>query len=256
MICFIHPFLKIALQFRIINIYIENTMNPTTRSYRRFAKVAIQNWNLGRKKRRIPPFLKKILMHPLIARNPCRILDLGCGPGLDSVIFAALGHTVIGVDSVPEFIRYARSAANRLRPSRPGGAGKSGPGRLRFYLLDFNQALVASSAVGCLSFDLIWANASLIHLPKSRLSPILKRLRARLLPGGFLAATLFHGKGESVYQGSFVPGRFFARYGKSELAAHFARAGWRVCSLQTVANQDRKGRWLNIIAESAEHGQK
>ncbi len=47
----------------------------------------------------------------LLQRSPCRVLDLGCGPGLYSTRLARLGCTVIGIDFSPASIRYAVESA-------------------------------------------------------------------------------------------------------------------------------------------------
>jgi SAM-dependent methyltransferase len=46
-----------------------------------------------------------------LAGRPCRILDLGCGPGLYTRRLAALGHDCLGVDFSPASIEYARRGA-------------------------------------------------------------------------------------------------------------------------------------------------
>jgi SAM-dependent methyltransferase len=43
-----------------------------------------------------------------------RLLDLGCGTGLDAAHFAARGHTVTAVDSSPEMVRRTRARAQGL----------------------------------------------------------------------------------------------------------------------------------------------
>jgi hypothetical protein len=45
-----------------------------------------------------------------------------------------------------------------------------------------------------------------------------------------------------------MPGRYFARWKKDELAQALRGAGWQVLSLRVVSNQERKGRWINVIA--------
>jgi SAM-dependent methyltransferase len=48
----------------------------------------------------------------LLGRLPCRVLDLGCGPGLYASRLARLGHEVVGVDFSPVSPEYARSVAD------------------------------------------------------------------------------------------------------------------------------------------------
>jgi hypothetical protein len=67
-------------------------------------------------------------------------------------------------------------------------------------------------------------------------------------PGGVLAATLTYGVRSRILRKGWIPGRYFARWEKSELARALGRSGWKVLFLQVVSNQERKGRWINLIA--------
>lgn len=212
--------------------------DETIARYRKYSDVAIQNWTRGRKRKKIPPFLKHILKRTGTQISPIRVLDVGCGPGLDSVEFAKAGCVVTGIDAVAEFLEHAKALAKKAGVWH----------KVRLVRCDFRKIHYGRRPGGKRTFDLIWANASLIHLRKKQLPMVLRRLGEFLSPNGILAATFFHGKGEGVFHGSFIPGRFFARYLKAELARAFRRGGWTVISIATVANQDRRGRWVNIVA--------
>ena len=69
------------------------------------------------------------------------VLDAGCGPGRDLARLAVHGHRGVGVDLNRDFVYRARA---------------HGP----VFIGDL-RALPVSAA----SFDAVWANASLIHLP-------------------------------------------------------------------------------------------
>lgn len=217
------------------------TMNKTIRAYERYSGEAIRTWGRGRRRggKIGGPFMRHVVAC-LKKDGGSAVLDIGCGPGFDALGFARSGMSVLGVERVPAFLRYARGLArNAERP------GKIRRGKVHFLSGDLRRIHEWRSRV---LFDLIWANASLIHLKKKELPTALRRLKRFLRPGGFFAGTFFHGKGEGIYAGSYVPGRFFARYLKPELQNVFSRAGWTVKSIRTVSNEDRKGRWVNVIA--------
>jgi len=96
--------------------------------------------------------------------------------------------------------------------------------------------------------DGIWAAASLIHLPKVEIRKVLADLCAIVRPGGVLAATVTHGTTSRMLRGGWIPGRYFARWKKAELDRAFRATGWCVIELNVVTGQERKGRWINVIA--------
>jgi SAM-dependent methyltransferase len=49
----------------------------------------------------------------LLVRQPSRILDLGCGPGLYAQCLARLGHSIYGIDYSPASIEYAIKTASQ-----------------------------------------------------------------------------------------------------------------------------------------------
>jgi ubiquinone/menaquinone biosynthesis C-methylase UbiE len=49
----------------------------------------------------------------LLSHCPCKILDLGCGPGLYANRLSRLGHSVTGIDFSPASLRYARQQAEK-----------------------------------------------------------------------------------------------------------------------------------------------
>ena len=130
--------------------------------------------------------------------SPLRILDFGCGPGRDLLTFSALGHEAVGLDGAVRFCDMARSL--------------SGCSVLHqdFLALDLPPA----------SFDGIFANASLFHIPSQELGRVMGELLAALKPGGVLFSSNPRGQNVEGWNGD--------RYG-----AYYDLDHWRA-SLESV----------------------
>jgi len=104
------------------------------------------------------------LLAPFHADQKLDILDFGCGPGRDLKYFHELGHRPVGLDGSIEFCRMARqySGCEVLHQS--------------FLNLSLQPQ----------SFDGIFANASLFHVPGSEWPAVLNTLHNTLRTGGIL----------------------------------------------------------------------
>ncbi|THJ25358.1 MAG: class I SAM-dependent methyltransferase [Nitrospira sp. CG24E] len=157
-----------------------------------------------------------------------RLLDLGCGGGRDAGDLAQRGYRVVGVDRT----RALLSA-----------------GRRRYRSLPLVRADLRDLPFQAMSFDGLWAAASLMHLPKPDARRILGDLCRLVRPGGLFAATVTYGMKSCLLTDGWLPGRYVARWKKDELARAVRRAGWTILELRVVTNQERKGRWLNLLAQ-------
>lgn len=194
----------------------------TLRVYEQDAESFLKQW--GRKRYKRPALL---LQWTALLPQRALLLDLGCGAGQDARYLKTLGYRVIGLDRTMPLLRFAKR-------------------RLESLPLVHADLRVLPIHAGTL--DGIWAAASLMHLPKSEARQVLVQLRDSMQPNGLLAATVTHGWRSSVKQKGWMPGRYFARWKKEELARALHRAGWEVLSLCVVSNRERKGRWINVIA--------
>lgn len=96
------------------------------------------------------------LLGAIVGEPPFRILDFGCGPGRDLLNFRARGHEPVGLDGSLAFVEMARAT----------GAGPV-----------LHQSFLALDlAPG--SFDGVFANASLFHVPAQELPRVLAALFA------------------------------------------------------------------------------
>jgi SAM-dependent methyltransferase len=100
----------------------------------------------------------------LPTNKPLDILDLGCGPGRDLHHFKSLGHKPIGLDGCATFCKMASEHTG---------------------CKTLNQTFV-NMDLSNRSFDGVFANAALFHIPRSEFFSVLKKLYACLRPNGIL----------------------------------------------------------------------
>ncbi len=141
-----------------------------------------------------------------------RILDLGCGPGHHAAWFAAQGFAVEALD--------ASVAMVALAAARPGVSARQA---------GFTD-LPASPA-----YHGIWANFSLLHLPRAALAGQLRRMKHALYPSGLLHLGMKLGAGE----GRDRLGRFYSYWREEELEALLLEAGFTI-----TARRHAEGRGL------------
>jgi SAM-dependent methyltransferase len=195
----------------------------TINVYERSAKECLARWNKRRHRR--PPLLVEWLQH---LPADARLLDLGCGGGRDAGDLAQRGFRVAGVDRT----RALLSA-----------------GRRRYRSMPLVRADLRNLPFQPRSFDGLWAAASLMHLPKPDARRILTDLCQLVPPGGLFAATVTYGVRSRLVMDGWLPGRYIARWKKDELARAVRRAGWTILELRMVTNRERRGRWLNLLAQ-------
>ncbi len=195
----------------------------TIDAYERSAKKCVARWSKRRHRR--PSLLAEWLT---CLPGDGRLLDLGCGGGKDAGELGQRGYRIVGLDRTSALLSA---------------------GRRRYRSLPLVRADLRRLPFHALSFDGLWAAASLMHLPKPVARRILTNLSKLVRPGGLFAATVTFGVKSRIVTDGWVPGRYFARWKKDELARAVRRAGWNILDLKVVTNRERKGRWLNLLAQ-------
>ncbi len=116
------------------------------------------------------------LLSALPDKKGLKILDFGCGPGRDLAYFKSLGHLPTGLDGSKAFCEMAKahSGCPVLHQN--------------FIHLDLPAA----------SFDGIFANAALFHVPRQELPRVLKILANALFPTGVFFSSNPRGTGEAL----------------------------------------------------------
>jgi SAM-dependent methyltransferase len=119
------------------------------------------------------------LLQSLNGPGPFRILDFGCGPGRDLKTFRDLGHAAIGLDGAKRFVELAREYS--------GG---------EVWCQDFLKLDLPQE-----SFDGVFANASLFHVPSQELPRVLRELWTTLKTGGVLFSSNPRGDNKEGWNG-------------------------------------------------------
>ncbi|HWK45733.1 MAG TPA: methyltransferase domain-containing protein [Stellaceae bacterium] len=126
-----------------------------------------------------------------------KVLELGCGAGIETEEIIRRGFDVVATDGSPEM---AAEAARRI--GRPVGT-------LLFEAID---------DIGC--YDGIWANACLLHVPLADLARVLSLIHRALKLGGRFRASFKQGAGED--RDGF--GRYYNYPTEAEIRHHYAAA--------------------------------
>jgi SAM-dependent methyltransferase len=169
--------------------------------------------------RHIPDFLTRL--------SPAsRILELGCGGGIDAAYMAGQGHDVTPTDGCATIAAQAKARLGRL-----------------VHVMRFDEL----NAEG--EFDAIVASASLLHVPRDDLCHILQLIWAALKPGGWHLAT-YKGGGSEGRDGF---GRYF-NYPDREQLIRFYQAAALWNELDVVEGigggyDGKQGPWLRIVVQ-------
>lgn len=194
----------------------------TVAAYRQHARQAIANWS------RYQP---SAWLRQFVLRLPPsgRVLDYGCGIGMDAAWMRRHGLQVEGIDGTPAFVQEAR----RRCPGAP-----------------ITCALFERVQLPPETYDGVWCQAALIHVPPEVLALQLRKLQEALKPAGCLALSLAWGRRKAIVMDDWIPGRYIASYSKTE-AQRFFRQGWTLRACQVTGAGSRQGRWIHLLAERA-----
>ncbi len=159
-------------------------------------------------------------------RPGAHILELGCGSGRDARVMLAQGFQVDATDGVPEMARQAEARIGH--PVRV----------MRFDELDAVER-----------YEGVWANASLLHVPRTELPGTLRRIWRALKPGGLHFANFKDGPQE----GRDRFGRYYNYLVPEELLDLYRRAAdWQVVGTEQELGAGYDGtraRWFALTVK-------
>ncbi len=125
-----------------------------------------------------------------------KILDVGCGPGSEVKFFIERNFLVEGVDLSEEMIKIAKQMV-------PKGI---------FKVMDFRKLEYPDK-----TFDGIFANYSLIHIPEKEVVPTLREFNRVLKPDGIIYIAVDEGEEENFYDEPLKKGeKIFLKFFKEE----------------------------------------
>jgi 2-polyprenyl-3-methyl-5-hydroxy-6-metoxy-1,4-benzoquinol methylase len=160
------------------------------------------------------------------------ILDVGCGPGHISRFIYDHGLNVFGIDDSEKMIELANKAAPKCE----------------FEVLDMRDVDKLDK-----KFDGIFAQASLLHIPKKEAHTTINKLYDRLKPGGYFHISVKESwsgideetKTENDYGYEYK--RFFSYYTEDEIRKYFTDLGMKIVLVNK--KQHNKTIWIQVIAK-------
>ncbi|WP_158217642.1 class I SAM-dependent methyltransferase [Lottiidibacillus patelloidae] len=124
----------------------EQLKNQLKESYNKVAKIRdkspIQQWKINE---------MNLFVNELADLGQTKLLDLGAGPGLQSLYFQQLNIQVTAIDLSSEMVRLCKEKG------------------ISAHEMDLSNLQFENG-----TFDAVWSMNSLLHVPKKSLRPILK----------------------------------------------------------------------------------
>lgn len=160
------------------------------------------------------------------AKKPFKILDLGCGPGRDLKYFSEQGHQAIGIDGAKSFCQMAREYS-----------------KCEVWEQNFLNMILPPA-----TFDGVFANAALFHIPQAELHRVLKDLNSCLKPGGILFASNPRNK-NAVWYGE-QPGSYLEI---EDFDHHLQEAGFTILDhyFRPAGKPLHEQNWLAVVARKS-----
>ena len=159
-----------------------------------------------------------------------RVLDCGCGSGVQSKLLFEKGLEVVGLDLSPRMINEAKKRVPEAK----------------FVVGDMTKMEFTDEA-----FDGVYARASLLHVPKNLIPKVLRSINKILKDGGILYLALKEGEGEGeVVDERFGKKvrRFFSFFKTSEIKKLLSQSGFKIVSLVRHKRHVTSQPWLQILA--------
>ena len=185
-----------------------HSLNETLNSYNLTAKAYAKSVEQFVLQDKLDKFVSQIMQSSSEDFKPY-ILDLGCGSGRDLVELSKRNCKVMGVDFSEELLDIAKQNMPNAELIKSD---------MRTYSSSYDE------------FDGVWANASLLHIPKNEITDLISNIYNMLKLKGVLFTSIKEGVGEEIiedkrYEGN--PRKFFVYYEKNEMEEILKSAGFQ-----------------------------
>lgn len=149
----------------------------------------------------------------LRAEGKALLLEIGPGPGKDSVFFREEGLRVSCADASEEMVKLCLAKG------------------LDAKVMDFGDMAYPDE-----SFDAVYGMNCLLHVPKQRIPAVLSEIRRVLKPGGLFFWGVYGGEeSEGIWEkDSYEPKRFFSFYTDEGIREQAAAGGFAEVVFHTV----------------------
>lgn len=161
------------------------------------------------------------------------ILDVGCGGGIKTRYISEKGYGVMGIDFSDKMIEIAK---------------RENPG-IEFAVVDMYDINTIEK-----TFDGIFVQAALLHIPKNRVMEVLTKMKEKLNPNGLLYLAVKGIRDDGVEEGiktendyGYDYQRFFSYFSLDELKNYFT-----ILDLEIVWEGNRGSNatnWIQIIGK-------
>lgn len=153
-----------------------------------------------------------------------KALNVGSGPGRDSVLLRNRGIDVMCLDASESMVKMTEAQG------------------LRSILGDFESMPFADG-----EFDGVWAYTSLLHVPKSEIAQSMKEICRVLKSGGVFALGMIEGEFDGYRASSGIDlQRWFSFYAKEEIETLLKEHGFEIIHFETFKPKTKN--YLNFIA--------
>jgi SAM-dependent methyltransferase len=153
-----------------------------------------------------------------------RIIEIGSAFGRDAAYLASKNFVVECTDAAPGFVEELRARGFRAKT--------------------FNVLTDAFDG----AYDLILANAVLLHFDRDQTPGVLAKARAALNPGGRLAFSLKGGDGEGWSSAKLGAPRYFCYWRAEQLAPLLRAAGFAQWSIVEARMNRAHADWIYVVA--------